>query len=47
MARQIQSIIELSNSQTKQFLASFQNPKNSDNRRKTIKKARKTKFLVL
>ena len=44
MARQIQSIIELTSSQTKEFLASLQNPKKNENREKMMEKAQKTKF---
>lgn len=46
MARYIKSIIELTQSQTNEFLANLRTNKNEKNRQKTIKKALKTKFNV-
>jgi hypothetical protein len=46
MARQIESVIEMTRAQTEQFIASLNNPKNAKARDKTIKKALKMKFNV-
>lgn len=47
MARQIRNLIELSKSQTEEFLSSLSNPKNTANFEKTVEKARRTKFNVV
>lgn len=47
MARHIQTVIELSKSQTQEFLASLQNPANEKNRDETIRKAKETKFNIV
>lgn len=46
MSRQIESVIEMTRSQTRQFIASLSHPKNAKARDKTIKKALKMKFNV-
>ncbi len=47
MARGIRTVVRLSKSQTKEFLASLSNPKNERNSRKAINKALRTKFNVI
>ncbi|GEM_PF-5206985 len=46
MARQIGTVIEMTASQAKQFIASLSNPKNAKARDRTIRNALKMKFNV-
>jgi hypothetical protein len=47
MARQIQTLIKMSKSQTREFLASLSSNKNNKNRDETFARVRKAKFNVV
>jgi len=47
MARQIESLIKLTKSQTSEFLANLRKNKNQTNRNRTIARAKRTKFNVV
>lgn len=47
MARQIKSLIKLTKSQTREFLANLRKNKNHANRNRTIARARRAKFNIV